>query len=259
MSESLDTEVESINQIAKLFIKQRESDSFPKELHDTLNNIFTKGHVESGDKHASKLQALAFRKAVITVVKREFNNRVEHKVIRGRKAAIYNALCLYTLIGTAGTKKVFQEYYATKSFVNKRDFKLLDVFAKKELSAEMLFFGVSQSSFNNIKSKLLDKNFDLYTQKLPSPFERLKVGEFELSPLSVLYDRDINWQRFIETYIKADKKLKSKEYIEAKNILKNVTDKRLLELSLVKELSASIDSQIDENKEAWEYLQTILK
>jgi hypothetical protein len=77
--------------------------------------------------------------------------------------------------------------------------------------------------------------------------------------LSVLYDRDINWQRFIETYIKADKKLKSKEYIEAKNILKNVTDKRLLELSLVKELSASIDSQIDENKEAWEYLQTILK
>ncbi|MBB1398605.1 MULTISPECIES: hypothetical protein [unclassified Pseudoalteromonas] len=258
MSVLLDTEVESINQIARFFIKQNEADSFPKELHDTLNNIFTKGHVHSVDSHTSKSQALAFRKAVITVEKRESNNRAEHKVIRGRKPAIYNALCLYALIGTAGTKKVFQEYYTPKSSNNKREFELLDLFAKKELSAEMLFFGVSQSSFDNIKNKLIDDNFNLFTEQLPSPFQYLKAGNTDLSPLGVLYDRDVNWHSFIKTYIKADKKLKSKECMEAKNILQNVTDKRLLQLPLVKELSASIDSQIDENKDAWEYLQNIL-
>ncbi|MBB1419678.1 hypothetical protein H5187_20760 [Pseudoalteromonas sp. SG44-1] len=258
MTETVDTEIELIPQIAKLYIRQKVSDTLPKELHDTLNNIFTKGHKESTDKHVSNSRLLEYRKAIIAPSLPNYGKRVEHRVIRGRRASIYNALCLYTLVGTAGTKKIFQEYYVTKSSVNKREFKLLDLFAKKELSAEMLFFGVSQSSFDNIKNKLIDDNFNLFTEQLPSPFQSLKASHTDLSPLGVLYDRDVNWHSFIESYIKADKKLKSKECMEAKSILQNVTDKRLLQLPLVKELTASIDSQIDENKDAWEYLQNIL-
>lgn len=254
----VDTEVESITQIANLYIKQSYSDTLPKELHDALNNIFTKGHKKSEDTHVSNSSTLEYRKAVISTKEVQFSKRVEHRVIRGRRATVYNALCLYSLIGTAGTKKVFQDYYIAKLFTDKREFKLLDEFAKKELSTEMLFFGVSQSSFDNIKSKLLDKNFDLFTNQLPSPFQRLKADDVDLSPLSLLYDRGINWQSVIETYTKSDKKFKSKEYIEAQNILQKVADKRLLKLPLFKELSANIDSQINENNEAWEYLQNIL-
>lgn len=258
MIKPVDTEVESITQIAKLYIRQSDSDTLPKELHDALNNIFTKGHKKSEDTHVSNSSTLEYRKAVISTKEVQFSKRVEHRVIRGRRASVYNALCLYSLIGTAGTKKVFQDYYIAKSFTDKREFKLLDEFAKKELSTEMLFFGVSQSSFDNIKSKLFDKNFDLFTQQLPSPFQRFKADNVDLSPLSLLYDRCINWQSIIETYTKSDKKFKSKEYIEAQNTLQNVADKRLLNLPLFKELSANIDSQINENNEAWEYLQNIL-
>lgn len=258
MKETVDTEIELIPQIAKFYIKQKASETLPKELHDALNNIFTKGHQESTDKHVSNNRAIEYRKAITALSLADYGKRAEHRVIRGRKPSVYNALCLYTLVGTAGTKKIFQEYYAAKSLANKPQFKILDLFAKKELSAEMLFFGVSQSSFSNIKNKLHDDNFNLFTEKLPSPFHSLKTGNTDLSPLGVLYDRNVNWQDFIKTYINADKKLKFKEYIEARRILQSIKDNRLLRLPLVKELNANIDSNIEENNEAWEYLKSIL-
>ena len=258
MAQTVDTEIELIPQIAKFYIRQKASDTLPKELHDALNNIFTKGHQESTDKHVSNNRAIEYRKAIISTRLPSYGKRVEHRVIRGRKPSVYNALCLYTLFGTAGTKKIFQEYYAAKSSANKPKFEVLDLFAKKELSAEMLFFGISHSSFSDIKNKLFDDNFNLFTEKLPSPFHSLKTGNTDLSPLGVLYDRNVNWQDFIKTYINADKKLKLKEYIEARHILQSIKDERLRRLPLVKELSANIDTNIEENNEAWEYLKNIL-
>ena len=258
MIKTLEIETETIPSIAKLYINSAPSDTLHKELHDALNNIFTKGHKDSDDSHVSKRGVLEYRKAMIISQKAIQVSRLEHRVIRGRKASIYNALCLYTLLGTAGTKKVFHEYYSSRFKKDKREFKLLNTLSKKELSTEMLFFGVSQRSFDNIKNKLLDDSFDLFTDKLPSPFQSLKNNETDLSPLAVLYDRDINWQKFIEIYIQSDKNFKAKKYIEAKDTLQEISDKRLLRLSLVKALSANVNAAINENEEAWEYLQNIL-
>ena len=81
MIEPVDTEVESITQIAKLYIKQSDSDTLPKELHDALNNIFTKGHKKSADTHVSNSSTLEYRRAVISIKEVQFSKRVEHRVM----------------------------------------------------------------------------------------------------------------------------------------------------------------------------------
>lgn len=246
MTKLLDTEFLSIRQTATMFISADDSYSLPKELHDALNNIFTKGS-KSDD-------TVKFRKAII-LSKEKINEKMTHEIIRGRKASIYNALCLYAIIGTGATKKLFQHYYELQQTKKKQNF---DAFLKKRSDKELLFFGINMSLFDEVKSVLCSNEFDLFTKKLPSPFKHSKKT-YDLTPLITLCDPSINWGLFIDNYNNAEMHFKHKAYMEAQETLLKIEDERLLNLPLVLILKCQIDAEISEGKEAWDYLQKLLK
>lgn len=245
MTKLLDTEILSIRQTATMFISADDRYSLPKELHDALNNIFTK---------KSSSETVKFRKAIV-ISKEEINKKTTHEIIRGRKASIYNALCLYAIIGTGATKKLFQHYYDIQQTKKKQNF---DVYLKKRSDKELFFFGINMDLFDEVKSILCSDEFDLFTEKLPSPFKHSKKS-YDLTPLITLCDPSVNWGQFIDHYNSAEINFKHKAYIEAQETLFKIEDERLLNLPLVKILKCQIDAEIIESNEAWDYLQKLLK
>lgn len=246
MTKLLDTEILSIRQTATMFISADDTYSLPKELHDALNNIFTKG-CRSDD-------TVKFRKAII-IPKKKINEKTTHEIIRGRTASIYNALCLYAIIGTGATKKLFQHYYDIKQTQKTQN---LDAYLKKRSDKELFFFGIKMNLFDEVKSILCSDEFDLFTKKLPSPFKHSKKY-YDLTPLITLCDPNVNWGQFIDHYNNAEINFKHKAYIEAQEALLKIEDERLLNLPLVKILKCQIDAEIIQGKEAWDYLQKLLK
>lgn len=245
MTKLLDTEILSIRQTATMFISASDRYSLPKELHDALNNIFTKG---------SHPDTIKFRKAII-LSKEKINGNTTHEIIRGRKASIYNALCLFAIIGTGATKKLFQHYYDIQQTQKMQNF---DVYLKKRSDKELFFFGINMSLFDEVKSVLCSDEFDLFTKKLPSPFKHSKKS-YDLTPLITLCDPSINWGLFIDNYNNVEMHFKHKAYMKAQEALLKIEDERLLNLPLVLILKSQIDAEISEGKEAWDYLQKLLK
>lgn len=245
MTKLLDTEFLSIRQTATMFISADDRYSLPKELHDALNNIFTKG---------SHPDTIKFRKAII-LSKEKINGNTTHEIIRGRKASIYNALCLFAIIGTGATKKLFQHYYDIQQTQKMQNF---DVYLKKRSDKELFFFGINMSLFDEVKSVLCSDKFDLFTKKLQSPFKHSKKN-YDLTPLITLCDPSINWGLFIDNYNNAEMHFKHKAYMDAQEALLKIEDERLLNLPLVLILKSQIDAEISEGKEAWDYLQKLLK
>lgn len=240
------TEAESIRQIATFFISKEPGTQLPKTLHDALNNIFTKG---SGDQ-------IKFREQVV-IKEKNGNRHASHGVLKGKKNAIYNALCLYTIIGTNGTKKLFQHYYSTKQFTAKRDFSILNS-QQPQHYLEFSCFGISYENIELIEQCLYNPDFDLFSDKLPSPYSTQPDTHSNLTPMLEIYGKGIPWNQYMATYKKAEKCFELKDYDNANKLLEELDQQSAVQLPIVQLLQRKISMEINEANEALEYLQKIL-
>lgn len=240
------TEVQSIRQIATFFISKESDTQLPKTLHDALNNIFTKG---TGDQ-------LKYREQVV-IEEKNGNRHASHGVLIGKKNAIYNALCIYTIIGTGGTKKLFQHYYCTKQFTAKRDFSILNN-QQPQHYLEFSCFGISYENIKLIEQCLYDSDFDLFSDKLPSPYSMYPNVHYDLTPMLEIYGKGIPWDKYMAIYKNAEKSYELKDYDNANKLLDELNQESAVQLPIVHLLQRKISMEINEANEALEYLQKIL-
>lgn len=243
---SLQTEELSIGQIALRFLTSDSSITLPKKIHDMLQTVLTK---RSGD-------GLNFRKSIVTQTQN--NNSIKHDVIRGRTAAIYNILCLYVFMETKDIKQLFKHYDDTRKDSDraKRDFSMLYHNEQANYLAYMCF-GVEVEHIKAIESCLLDKAFDLFRERLPSPFVGVSKENKDLSPLLTIVNDGIDWAGYRKLYQEADELFELKRYDEAKDILIQLDRSVVIKLPVVDSLRRKISMIEDEGNEAWEYLQKI--
>jgi hypothetical protein len=239
----------SMNEHARRFLSETQI-SLPKELNVALQNVFTK--IRDGD----TVDKNKFRKRVIKTIK-EGDSPAKYIVMPDKGNAIYNTLCLLYLIGTGETKKLFQHYEATIFRPEKRNFSIL----KKQTDQQYLEFfclGIVRENIDKIIECLCSVEFDLFTDKLPSPFSNSSGNEYNIMPILNLYGQVIPWKEYMVSYEKAEAFFIKKDYQQAKEVLKTLENKALLRLPVVESLNKKIKIQEDESKEAWEYFQKIL-
>lgn len=246
---NLKTEVQSIGQIAACFISGRAEASLPKKLHDALNNIFTKGHIELNDK-------LKYRKEVISEEK-IVNSNAKYNVLVGKKNAIYNALCLYVIVGTNETKKLFQHYCDTKPLPQKRDFSSLNN-QQPHRYLEFSCFGISYDNIKQIETCLYNSDFDLFTDKLISPYSTLPEKPHDLTPMLEIYGKGIPWDRYMLLYKQAEKHFELKEYQDAMRLFEQLNEESIIQLPVVQSLQRKISMEINEANDALKYIQKLM-
>ena len=243
-----DIELISINEFARRFLSP-EKITLPKAIHDALQNIFTK-HRKGENNDNVKYRSLVIKSS-------EQQSQPKNEVIKGKSAAIYNALCLLYLIGTGETKKLFQHYYNTRSTPEKRDFSVL-VRESERQYLEFFCLGIVRENIDKITNCLLSNEFDLFTKKLPSPFYSNSGDENDLTPMLKLYQQDIPWKEYMECYEKAEMYFSEKKLEEAKKAIDDLNRISVIRLPIVEYLDVKIKSEEAELKEAWNYLQELL-
>jgi hypothetical protein len=243
-----DTEILSINDFARRALS-KDSITLPKGIHDALQNIFTKIRKNENNDNVK------FRGQLIQSV--AYNLSCKHEVIKGKQNSIYNALCLLYLIGTGETKKLFQHYYDTQHVPAKRDFSILTVQSDQQ-HLEFFCLGVVRENIEEITQQLLLTEFDLFTDKLLSPFSHNSKNKYDLTPMLKLYQQDIPWKEYMPSYQKAEVYFAKKQFIEAKQVLSELEKTAILRLPIVEYLNIKIKAEEAESKDAWNYLQTLL-
>lgn len=243
-----DVEIISINDIARIALSDQNI-KLPKGIHDALQNIFTKVRQNENNDNVK------FRTQIIQSA--THNSRDKHQVIKGKRNAIYNALCLLYLIGTGETKKLFQHYYNTKQAPDKRDFSILTV-ESDEQHLQFFCLGIVRENIEEIIDKLSSTEFDLFADKLPSPFSHNPQNKYDLTPMLKLYNAKIPWKEYMESYQKAEMYFSKKMFTEAQVVLTKLEETAFLRLPIVEHLNMKIRAEELENQEAWNYLQKIL-
>jgi hypothetical protein len=243
-----DTEALSINELARRALSEK-SIVLPKRIHDALQNIFTKTRKNENSDNVK------FRGQLIQSAGHNLPGK--HEVIKGKRNSIYNALCLLYLIGTGETKKLFQHYYSTQHVPEKRDFSILAAQTEQQ-HLEFFCLGVVRENIEEITQHLLSTEFDLFTNKLPSPFSCNSDNTYDLTPMLKLYQQNIPWKEYMASYQKAEDYFSQKKWIEAKQVLSELEDAAIIRLPIVEYLNVKIKVEEVETKKAWDYLQKIL-
>ncbi|NQZ09707.1 MAG: hypothetical protein HRT35_21360 [Algicola sp.] len=239
-----DTGILTIGEHAQWFLRLQKKDRLPKVIHDALQNIFTKGN--------NKAESIAFRKAVITSKEGAHNSK--HLVNDGSEHAIYNALCLIYLIGTRETKKLFQQYYETIRSPDKRDFSILNRETQQRYLA-YFSLGIMNVNVENIRQALESDDFDLFKDKLPSPFS---TESFDLTPMLTVYGQDIPWQDYLTKYQQAETCYEHKKYEQASQLLDELAQTTVLRLPVIDALRRKIKAEENEAEDAWDFFQQLI-
>ncbi|MFT4927662.1 MAG: hypothetical protein ACI8WB_003775, partial [Phenylobacterium sp.] len=180
------TEDFSIGEYAKRFLALEDT-ALPTKIHNALQSIFTK---DGGDK-------TKYQKEV--VISTQVVEHQKHYVIKGQSNAIYNALVLFYLLGTGETKKLLHHFHEVRKLNKKPDFSIL----RKQSDQQYLEFfclGVQRKKIEQIEQCLESSDFDLFRQKLPSPFFGGLQDSYDITPLLKLYDNKIPWQDYMSRY-----------------------------------------------------------
>jgi hypothetical protein len=194
-----------------------------------------------------------FRKDIICTDKTNPSS-VKYLVMQGKKNSIYNALCLIYLIGAGEARKLFQDYYKTKATTKSCDVSKLEE-QNGQQYLEFFCLGIVRDSIDKIIECIHSPKFDLFTNKLPSPFTSNLDNQYDLSPMLQLYEKDIPWKEYMDCYERAEQLFEIKAYPKAKQVLCELEEKALLRLPIVESLNKKIKAQEYETKQAWDYIQ----
>jgi len=249
----MNTRPDSIEHCAKIFLGCK---TLPVKIRDALHNILTKGETKNGRK-CSPPSNTAFRDSIKE--SQSSNRNEKHFVLPSRQNAIYNILCLWHLVGVTKTKEILHKRHLHE--LKEQDMEVLNNVAHEHY-LQFFCLGIVRSNIEKISYQLLDKNFDIYTQKLISPFRTKKLDKNDKHGISnILYfaDKSIPWREYMDKYQKAESLFLDKKLNEAKLCLNDLNDLSVIRLPIIDTLLKKINAEERENKEAFDYLQEILK
>lgn len=238
-----------INDLARKFlsINSSKANSLGK-LRMALLTVFV-------PKHKDKIsEAKGFRYELITT---GTTMPVKYLVIPGKENSIYNALCLIYLIGAGNTKLLFQSYYNYKKLNRACDTSKLEEQTEQQY-LEFFCLGLVRDKIDEIVECIHSSSFDLFTDKLPSPFSATSENRYDISPLLSLFDKSIPWKDYMEQYQIAEELFFNKKYLLARDALKSLEQNALLRLPVIESLNRKIDAEEEEHREAWDYFQKII-
>jgi len=240
---SLDIESLSFLEIARRELGTNEQ--LPDPIRDALNTIYTK------KANAKYYRAKLIDEKVIDQIKNK------HPIIKGRKNSVYNILIIWYLLNsdTKKTKSFLQDY--AKFGISKESLEeLIDLTKKQYL--EFFCLGVIRDNVQEIIECLKTSDFDLFTEKLPSPFSASITNSCKLSPMLTIYSQDIPWESYMTQYQMAEDFFKDKNFIKARETLSNLEVTAVIRLPVIEALNKKITAVEAEAKEAWDYFQNIL-
>ncbi|MBU2925809.1 hypothetical protein Q4530_01100 [Colwellia sp. 1_MG-2023] len=243
----MEIEYYSFNELARRFL---DTETLPKSIHDALNNVLTKTH------KTQNLDKVKFRSEIVNR-KAADETTTKYPIIKGRTNSIYNILILIYLIGTNGTKELLQSYYLYKHQIDDQFLNKLFEQTKKQY-LEFFCLGVVRENIDKIIGCFKSSDFNLFEDKLPSPFSSDPSKFNDISPMLKLFSQDIPWEYYMEEYQKAENLFLGKNYIEAKAILQSLNKEALIRLPVIEVLIRKINVEESESKEAWDYLKKIL-
>ena len=217
----------------------------PPPIRDALNTIFTKS---SNAQH--------YRKKIICQ-KATGEKQNKHPIIKGRRHCVRNILIIWYLLGgnTKKTKCFLQDYAQKKTFEETLA-ELADLTTKQYL--EFFCFGVVRDKIQEIIQHLESPAYDLFTQKLPSPFSDSTKSSSDINPILKAHSQDIPWQYYMQQYQLAENCFEEKKFEQAKKILRVLEAEAAIRLPIVEALTRKIIAEEHEAKEAWDYFQKIL-
>tara|TARA_R110001599_G_scaffold82854_2_gene222838 strand:- start:31272 stop:32012 length:741 start_codon:yes stop_codon:yes gene_type:complete len=244
---SLEIEPLSFLEIARRELKHdfKSTDQLPEPIRSSLNTIFTK-----------KSNANLYRpKAINEKVIGQKQNK--HPIQLGKKNIVYNVLVIWYLFNsdTGKTKSLLQEY-AKFGICNETLSELIELTKKQYL--EFFCLGVIRENVQQIIVCLKSPSFDLFTEKLPSPFSSNKSSSNDISPMLVFYSEDVPWESYMTHYKLAEDFFENKNYVKAKETLLNLEAIAVIRLPVIEALNKKINAVELETKEAWDYFQNIL-
>lgn len=235
----------AVGRMAATYISKDPNFRLPNSLRHAINYIFTKDS--------------NYIKSLISTSTTESGNRKRHFTYKSKVNSVFNALCLLTFTETKNVKTIFSDYFESK---NKHiEFKVKESLLRStsdvHLSA-VLFFQITENDRKNLIEQLNNPNFDLFEQKLASPFSHINTNPENLEPLKVLFDENIDWQHTTELYRLTECYLAKHNYCKALENLKKITNEALLSSPTIQNLEFKINAQRAEAEEAWNYFQKIL-
>lgn len=236
------TDTRTLNQIAITFISKDTNYRLPEPLRAALNNIF----VKSGDYICS----------LTTQTDSERGERKRHSVYLSKVNSVYNALFLLTLTDTKNVKKIFTSYHKSKAMLS-IDENQLKCSSDAHLAA-IMFFQIKEQDKIKILDQIRDSSFNLFEQKLASPFNPVNTNKRSLEILKVLFDESIDWQHIIELYRSSESYLSKGDYFNAMDTLSKINNEYLLSSPAIQSLKSRINAQRAETEDAWNYFQKIL-
>jgi len=221
------------------------SQQLPTSIRDALNTIFTK---PSNAQH--------YRKKIICQ-KSPGEKQNKHPIIKGRRHCVRNILIIWYLLGgnTKKTKCFLQDYAQKKTFEETLT-ELVDLTTKQYL--EFFCFGVVRDKVQAVIECLKSPEFDLFTQKLPTPFSVSSESSSDIYPILQIHSQDIPWEYYMQQYQLAEKHVEERTFEQAKNILSDLEAEAIIRLPIVEALNRKIAAEEIEAKEAWDYFQKIL-
>ena len=226
-------DIKTINSYACDFLN---TDKLPKKIHALLQTVFTKREAK-------------FRKHIMVTEKGV--HKEKHLLKQGYNAIVGNCLILLTLIESSETKQLFEYYFSTLHTPESRHF---DAFFDNSdgKSPAYFFCGIDKNNIDKVNSRLMDVNFDLFTQKLPLPVN-------DKGYILHLLAQDIPWQQYLENYQQAESYFYKEDMFKAKEILLELDKKTLIKLIPVQLLLAKVNTDIEEAEEASLLISDLLK
>lgn len=249
----MNTRSDSIEHCAKTFLG---CNTLPAKIRDALHNILTKGETKNGKKCKPPLNT-AFRESIKESESSNHNER--HFVLPGKQNAIFNILCLWHLVGVTKTKEILHKRHRDE--LKEKDIDELNNVADEHY-LQFFCLGIVRSDIEKISNEIMDAKFDIYTQKLTSPFRKNKLDKndkYGISSILHFADKSIPWREYMNQYQKAESLFLGKKLDEAKLCLKELNDLSMIRLPIIDTLLKKIKADELENKEAFDYLQEILK
>lgn len=237
-----EVEVQSFLALARSYLK---TEKLPERIRNALNTIFTK---EDG--------ASLYRSKIIGE-SHDHITQNKYPIIKGRRYSVRNILCVwYLLNGDTGKTKAFLQSYAKSGMTSKFEKMLLELANQQYL--EFFSLGVVRENIHEIIEALKSDEFDLFTDKLPSPFFSNHDDPSDISPILIAYSQDIPWENYMSRYEDAEFNFNEKRYDKAKEILHKLEEDAVIRLPVVEALNKKIKAIEAEAEEAWNYFQKML-
>ncbi len=235
-------EVQSFLDLARVCLK---TEDLPDSIRIPLNTIFAK-----------KSGANLYRTKIVCEKTKGIPQN-KHPILKGRRNSVRNILCIwYLLNGDTKKTKEFLQSYAKSGMTEKYEQELLELANQQYL--EFFCLGVVRENVYEIIEALNSSEFDLFRDKLPSPFFSNQNDPSDISPILTAYSQVIPWEDYMGRYEEAERFFGDKQYEKAKEVLHKLEEDAVIRLPVVEALNKKIKAIEAEANEAWEYFQKML-